>query len=138
MNLDQLMAFTVGDDHAAQETAWFEAKGWQHDPHSIRQRLTAAHVPHDDQRALFAGIDAYVAAGGGGITDLFASDRYLTDAALLERLTAEKLEREAETGRAEGWQWVEIVPKIGFDLVRGFEELRGKRELLPPKTAILR
>ena len=32
-------------------------------PHSVRQRLTAAHVPHHNWRALILGIDAHVAAG---------------------------------------------------------------------------
>jgi ParB family chromosome partitioning protein len=135
IKLDQLMALTVSDDHAAQEAAWFDARGWQREPHAIRQRLTAEHVSDRDRRAQFVGVDGYVAAGGGVITDLFQSERYLTDPALLERLTAEKLEREADTVRAEGWQWVEIVAEIDFDLVRGFEELRGKREPLPAKQA---
>lgn len=135
MKLNQLEAFTVSDDHAAQEAAWFEAKGWQREPHSIRERLTAAHMSDSDRRAQFVTVDAYVAAGGGVVTDLFLSERYLTDPALLERLASEKLEREAETVRAEGWLWVEIVPEIDFDLVRGFEELRGKRQPLPPKQA---
>ena len=135
MNLGQLEAFTVSDDPAAQEAAWFEAKSWQREPHSIRQRLTAAHVSDSDRRARFVGVDAYVAAGGGVVTDLFQSERYLTDPALLERLAGEKLEREADSLRAEGWQWVEIVPEIDGTTLRGFEELRGKREPLPAKQA---
>ena len=42
MSLDQLMAFTVSDDHAAQEAAWFDAPEWQRNASAIRQRLTAA------------------------------------------------------------------------------------------------
>ena len=42
--------------------------------------------------------------------DLFSEDRggWITDAALLERLVAERMEREAEAIRAEGWRWVAI------------------------------
>ena len=38
LNLDQLMAFTVSDDHAAQEAAWFEQPGVEPEPrrHSPR------------------------------------------------------------------------------------------------------
>ena len=42
MTLDQLMAFTVSDDHAAQEAAWFDAPQWQrsaqHDPADAHRR----------------------------------------------------------------------------------------------------
>lgn len=135
MTLDQLMAFTVSDDHAAQEAAWFEAGDWNRSAHTIRHRLTAAHVHDSDRRVLFVTVDAYVAAGGGVITDLFKAKTYLTDPALLDRLAAEKLEAEAATVRAEGWKWVEIVPEAGFDVLRGFEQLRGKRQPLAPKQA---
>ena len=37
MSLDQLMAFTVSDDHAAQEAAWFDAPEWQRSAPAIRQ-----------------------------------------------------------------------------------------------------
>ena len=112
MTLDQLMAFTVSDDHAAQEAAWFDAPDWQRSAHAIRQTLTAAHVRADDRRARFVTVEAYVAAGGSVITDLFRaeSESYLTDPALLDRLVNEKLEREAEAVRQEGWKWVEIMP----------------------------
>ena len=74
MTLDCLMAFTVSDDHEAQEAAWFDASGWQRSAHAIRQRLTAAHVQADDRRALFVTVAAYVAAGGAVVTDLFQTE----------------------------------------------------------------
>jgi ParB family transcriptional regulator, chromosome partitioning protein len=137
MKLDQLMAFTIADDHAAQEAAWFDAPDWQRGAHAIRERLTAAHVQADDRRAQFVTVAAYVAAGGVVIADLFRTDSegYLADPALLDRLVAEKLEREADTMRAEGWKWVEIVPDAGFDALRDFGEVRGKAQPLPPKQA---
>ena len=71
MNLDQLMAFAVSDDHAAQEAAWFEQPDFNHTPAAIRRILTAAHVEAQHKRARFVGIDAYVAAGGIISRDLF-------------------------------------------------------------------
>ncbi|CAH2606404.1 protein of unknown function (plasmid) [Rhodovastum atsumiense] len=135
MTLDQLMAFTVSDDHAAQEAAWFEAPDWQRSAPALRKRLTAAHVPASDRRAQFVTVEAYVAAGGAVVNDLFQTQSYLTDPALLDRLVSEKLAREAAAVRAEGWQWVTVAPEIDFDLLRGFEELRGKRQPLPPAQA---
>jgi ParB family chromosome partitioning protein len=63
-----------------------------------------------DRKTLFVGLDAYTAAGGTVQRDLFSEDRggWITDAALLEGLVAERMEREAEAIRAEGWRWVGI------------------------------
>jgi ParB family chromosome partitioning protein len=43
MDLDLLMAFTVSDDHAAQEAAWFGQPAYNRPPGSVRRILTA-HV----------------------------------------------------------------------------------------------
>jgi ParB family transcriptional regulator, chromosome partitioning protein len=135
MSLDQMMAFTVSDDHAAQEAAWFDAPEWQRSASAIRQRLTAAHVRADDRRARFVTAEAYVEAGGSVVTDLFRADSnsYLTDPALLDRLVTEKLEREADAVRHEGWKWVLIMPD--FDALDGYGEMRGKALPMPPKQA---
>jgi ParB family transcriptional regulator, chromosome partitioning protein len=71
MDLDQLMAFTVSDDHAAQEAAWFKQPEWNRDPATVRRVLTSAHVEASDRRVRFVGIEAYVAAGGALLRDLF-------------------------------------------------------------------
>jgi ParB family chromosome partitioning protein len=137
MTLDCLMAFTVSDDHKAQEAAWFEASDWQRSGHAIRQRLTAAHVRADDPHACFVTVAAYVAAGGGVVTDLFQteSEGYLTNPALLDRLVAEKLESEAAPVRGEGWAWVEIMPDADYGTLRSFGEIKGKPQPLPPQQA---
>jgi ParB family transcriptional regulator, chromosome partitioning protein len=135
LTLDQLMAFTVSDDHAAQELAWFGVQEYNRHPSDIRRRLTAAHIPATSKRARFVGIDTYEAAGGGVIRDLFdtQNEGYLTDAALLDRLAAEKLERDAEAIRAEGWKWVEIIPDCSWDDIRKFEKIPGKRQPVSKK-----
>ena len=83
---------------------------WQRNPDTIRRLLTHALIPATDRKALFVGLDAYTAAGGIVQRDLFSEDRggWITNAALLERLVAERMEREAEAIRAEGWRWVGI------------------------------
>jgi ParB family transcriptional regulator, chromosome partitioning protein len=129
MDLDQLMAFTVSDDHAAQEKVWTELPAWDRHPATIRHVLTQAHVEASDRRARFVGIDAYVAAGGYVLRDLFTPehDGYLTDPALLNRLAAEKLEQEAEAVRAEGWKWVEIAAELDLQRVRGMTRAYPER-----------
>jgi len=92
MTLEQLMAFTVSDDHAAQENAWSELAEWNRRPQAIRAHLTKTHVDADDRRVRFVTLEAYRHAGGQIITDLFESETYVADVALLDRLCAEKLE----------------------------------------------
>jgi ParB family chromosome partitioning protein len=135
MSLDQLMAFTVSDDHGMQETTWAELAKWNRHPDTIRRILTRAHVEASDRRALFVGIEAYTTAGGQVLRDLFTPehDGYLTDPALLDRLAAERLEREAEAIRAEGWKWVEIMPEVDYPALRQFR--RVYPELQPPDEA---
>ena len=89
----------------------------------------------DDRRARFVTAEAYVEAGGSVVTDLFRADSnsYLTDPALLDRLVTEKLEREADAVRHEGWKWVLVMPD--FDALDGFGEMRGKAQPMPPKQA---
>ena len=137
LNLEQLMAFTVSDDHAAQETAWFDAPDYDRHPRSIRRRLTAGHVSASERRAVFAGLDAYREAGGQIVSDLFQSknEGYLTDPSLLDRLCAARLEHEAEVIRAEGWKWVEIMPEVSYEVLRSYGRQYGKPQPMPAKQA---
>jgi ParB family chromosome partitioning protein len=129
MTLDQLMAFTVSDDHVRQEQVWEAIKdAWSKEPYQIRRMLTETTVRASDKRAVFVGIDAYEAAGGIVMRDLFQSDDggWLQDAALLDRLVAEKLKATAETIAAEGWKWIEVAVGFPYDATRGLRELQGE------------
>jgi ParB family chromosome partitioning protein len=132
LDLDQLMAFAVSDDHVAQEQVWAALPHWNHDPSTIRSHLMTGNVEADDRRVRFVGIKAYKKAGGHILRDLFQPehDGYLTDVAVLDRLVIEKLEREAEAIRAEGWKWVVIMPTISHDHLRGLGRVYPERE--PP------
>jgi hypothetical protein len=48
----------------------------------------------------------------------------LTVPALLEKLALERLEREAEAVRAEGWQWVEVRTSFGYSDRQAFDHCR--------------
>ncbi|WP_423197046.1 MULTISPECIES: ParB/RepB/Spo0J family partition protein [unclassified Cupriavidus] len=113
--LEQLMALTITDDHAAQETAYYGAPEWQRSASALRDRLTEREINASHPLVRFVGLDAYTAAGGGLRRDLFAegdAGTYLTDAALLETLVRGKLDALAEDVRTEGWAWVEAVPHM--------------------------
>ena len=112
INLDQLMALAVTDDHDSQERVWDSAQEWQRNPNALRRALTETKVDAaTDPRARFVGIDTYINAGGLIDRDLFQPEHegYLSDVAKLDRLVAEKLEALAAEVRGEGWKWVEIA-----------------------------
>ncbi|WP_321949720.1 ParB/RepB/Spo0J family partition protein [Burkholderia cenocepacia] len=113
--LEQLMALTITDDHAAQEAAYYGAPEWQRGASALRDRLTEREITVTHPLVRFVGLDAYTQAGGGIRRDLFAegdAGTYLTDPALLETLVRGKLDALAEDVRAEGWAWVETVPHM--------------------------
>ena len=129
MTLDQLMAFTVNPDHARQEQVWEVLQhAWSREPHQIRRMLTENAVRAFDKRARFIGIEAYEAAGGAVLRDLFQSDDggWLQDPALVDRLVAEKLEQEAEAARAEGWKWIEVATDFPYGHTYGLGRLTGE------------
>ena len=128
IDLDQLMAFAVSDDHAAQEQVWAALPEWNHNPDTIRSHLMVANVEAGDRRVQFVGLKPYKKAGGHILRDLFQPDGYLTDVAVLDRLVIEKLEAEAGAIRAEGWKWVIIMPTINHDHLRGLGRVYPERE----------
>lgn len=110
LTLDQLMAFAITEDHARQEQV-FDNLSYNREPSHIRRDLMKTHIPGTDRRAIFIGADAYAEAGGSIVRDLFAEDRggFYEDAALLDRLAIEKLERiAAEIQEVEGWKWAQV------------------------------
>ncbi len=123
INLDQLMALTLSDDHVVQERTWFDAQPWDKTPAALRRRLTVGEVEAAGSALVrFVGIEAYEAAGGVVRRDLFDDEqsRFLSDPALLERLATEKLEALAGTVREEGWKWVEARLSVDSMALRQF------------------
>ncbi|WP_313603622.1 ParB/RepB/Spo0J family partition protein [Comamonas jiangduensis] len=134
VTLDQLMALSITDDHAAQESAFYDAPQWQRQPAALRDRLTEREIDaYRHPLVRFVGLDTYEAAGGGVRRDLFAEGDagvYLTDAALLERLAQDRLAGIAATVRAEGWAWVDATPGVTHADLHAFQ--RAPRERREP------
>ncbi len=129
MTLEELMAFTVTDDHARQEQLWEGiANGQIHrDPYTIREILTEDTVPATDRRVRFVGLADYEAAGGVVMRDLFDDEDsgYLQDLALLDRLVIDKLKAEAVPISAEGWKWVIVAPDFAYGYIQGLRRIAG-------------
>ena len=129
LSLDQLMAFTVNGDHVRQEQVFERlSQSYTKEPYVIRRMLTEGAVRAAEKRARFIGLDAYQEAGGIVLHDLFQGDDggWLQDVALVDRLVADKLEREAEAIRAEDWKWIEIAPEFAYGHTYGLRQLRGQ------------
>ena len=141
VNLDQLTALAITDDHAAQEAAFYDAPNWQRSPSALRERLTEREIDaHRHPLVRFVGLKAYEAAGGGVRRDLFAEGDagvYLNDAALLERLAQDKLAGIAAEVKAEGWAWVDAAPAATYADLQAFQRAPRERRT-PSKRDTLR
>ena len=128
MSLEQLMAFTVSPDHARQEQVWAALeKSWSKEPYQIRRMLTEKTARASDKRAVFVGLDAYEAAGGVVLRDLFQQDDggWVENVPLLDSLVGENLKAEAEKIAAEGWKWIEVATEFPYGHTRGLRKLDG-------------
>ncbi len=126
MELKQLMAFTVTQDHARQEQVWEQVRdSWQKEPWQIKRMLTETTVRASDKRAVFVGVETYEAAGGIVLRDLFESDDggWLQDVVLLDRLVAEKLKTVADEIAGAGWKWVDAAVSIPYGVTHGLRRL---------------
>jgi ParB family chromosome partitioning protein len=138
MTLEQLMAFTVTADHARQEQVWDSlSRSYNKEPYLIRRQLTEGAVRAADRRALFVGIEAYEAAGGAVMRDLFQHDDggWLQDPALLDRLVTEKLQAATEALRDEGWKWIAVATDFPYGHSAGLRRLVGETTELTDEEA---
>jgi ParB family chromosome partitioning protein len=137
MSLECVMAFTLTDDHARQIETWDTVK--QHyspSPHSIRNHLTQKSYSGSSKLAKFVSIEAYRAAGGSVIEDLF-SERdamHLEDPDLLEKLATEKLEALA-TEATKTWKWAEAQLETDYDSFRPYGRVYPRQLDPDPKLA---
>lgn len=144
LTLDQMQALALTDDHARQIAIMSALPAWHRDAWAIKQRIIEHEVHAGDARALFVGVADYEAAGGAIRRDLFSErgDVYLSDAALLDSLVTQRLDREAETLRAEGWSWVEVRPRFDYAERSAFRVLprprRPRTEAEQSRVATLR
>ena len=117
IDLDQMMALAVSEDHEAQERVWESLDSYERHASNIRRYLLGQAIDAArDPVVKFVGLEAYEAAGGVVTKDLFAEEGdegYVANAELLYRLAKEKLDAEAKRLEAEGWRWTET--RTSFD-----------------------
>lgn len=137
LTLEDVMAFAVSDNHAAQEDVLTNLRHWD-TPQSIREALTEHEVSATDRRVKFVTLKAYEKAGGTVRRDLFSDDVdgiFIADVALLDKLVKEKLDRAAKPLMKEGWKWVDIRPEFGYDERGQFQRRHPEPTPLPEALA---
>ncbi|MGE0854149.1 MAG: ParB/RepB/Spo0J family partition protein [Hyphomicrobiaceae bacterium] len=128
MTLEQLMAFTVTEDHQRQQQVWEAVQGsWSKEPYQIRHMLTESTIRASDKRVRFDSVEAYAQAGGTNMRDLFEADDggWLQDPALLDRLVTEKLKAAADEIAGEGWKWIEVAVSFPYGGAHGLRRIEG-------------
>ena len=122
ITLECVMAFTLSDDHDRQITIWNAVKDSYHiHPHHIKRLLTETGYSASSKLGRFVGVEAYEAAGGNILRDLFAERDtiHLENPELLERLAIEKLQLIASQYEPD-WKWVDVHLELDHGALRSF------------------
>ncbi|MCY4028358.1 MAG: ParB N-terminal domain-containing protein, partial [Acidobacteria bacterium] len=115
IDLEVLKAFAVTADRERQMAVWEQvsAQGYRPAAWQVKRLLTEERVPGASAIARFVGVEAYEAAGGTVMRDLFADEHehgvWFEDPVLLEKVATAKL-RAAADELATRWKWA--VPMI--------------------------
>ena len=127
------MAFSLSDHPPRQDQVSDRvSNSHMRDPYYIRRLLTATPLRAAHPRAVYVGAQAYEAAGGAILRDLFEQDYggWFQDAALLEQIVFDKLKVDAEAIRAEGWKWVEAAISFPYGHTSGMRRIYAEPEEL--------
>ena len=129
MGLDQLMALALTEDHARQEAAWNAAPAHDRSPRRLRALIAGEGLFGAIVR--FVGLDAYEAAGGGVLRDLFAeveeTPAYVVNADLMMRMATEKIQAIGQ-GLQDAWvAWVQSFLQCGYSERESFIETPSSR-----------
>ncbi len=112
IGLETLKAFAVTADRERQLAVWEQVSAQDYGPSAwqVKRLLTEERVPASGALARFVGVDAYEAAGGAVMRDLFADEHengvWLEAPALLNELALNKLTAAADE-LSTRWKWVE-------------------------------
>ena len=120
IDLEVLKAFAVTTDRERQMAVWEQVSGQGYRPSAwqVKRLLTEERVPGATAIARFVGVEAYEAAGGPVMRDLFARDDesgvWFEDPVLLEKLATQKLQAAADE-LATRWKWATAMIEVSWD-----------------------
>ena len=125
IDLETLKAFSVTTDHNRQLGVWEQvsAQGYRPSAWQVKRLLTEERVPAGSPMARFVGVNAYEAAGGPVLRDLFADEYehgvWLEDPALLIELAMKKLQAAADE-LSTRWKWAEPMADVDWSATARF------------------
>ena len=125
IDLEVLKAFSVTTDHDRQRTIWERVAGQGYRPSAwqVKRMLTEERVPAGSPMARFVGVDAYEAAGGPVLRDLFADEHengvWLENPALLIELAMKRLQAAADE-LSTRWKWAEAMADVDWSATARF------------------
>ena len=129
IDLETLKAFAVTTDHERQRAVFEQVTRQGHRPSAwqVKRLLTEERVPANAAMARFVGVDAYEAAGGPVLRDLFA-DQYengvwLEDPKLLTELAMKKLATAVDE-LATRWKWAEAMVEVDWSATARYGRIR--------------
>lgn len=98
-------AFTLTSDQDRQAEVFKEAhESDQLDPHFVESKLVG-DITQDNRFVRFVGLEAYRAAGGEVVADLFEEEVHVLNPDVLDRLVREKMKAVCDELVAAGWAW---------------------------------
>lgn len=137
LDLDQLMAFCIIDDHKRQDTLFkaisngtMNGAAW-----AIKRALTENTIALSDRRVKFVGLKAYEAANGTVLRDMFDTkdSGYIEDVDTLTRLVDAKLATERAALLAAGWKWVDAALDVDYAAKQSLGRITGRPAPLTKK-----
>ncbi|MCV6547618.1 MAG: ParB N-terminal domain-containing protein [Cohaesibacter sp.] len=134
INLECVMAFTLSDNHDRQLVVWNSIKDNHHvHPNAIKRMLTETSYSAASKLGKFVGQEAYEAAGGTVMSDLFSErdTTYFENPELVERLALEKLQAAAENYIGK-WKWVDAHIELDQGALRSFGRVSPQEVDLDP------
>ena len=129
VDLAILKAFAVTTDRARQLAVWEQVseQGYRPTDWQIKRMLTEDRIPAGAALARYVGVDAYEAAGGPVLRDLFADEYengvWLEDPALLMKLALDRLQVAADE-LATRWKWAEARLDVNWSDLARFGRVR--------------
>lgn len=109
VTLDAARAFCIVTDHSQQDAVYRSLGKPVTHPSTVRARLMDGRVRVTDRLVAFVGLDAYEAAGGTLLRDLFDEEAvFVENPALLAKLAEDRLTAAVADWAAQGWSWVDI------------------------------
>ena len=136
ISLDCIMAFTISDHQDRQLKVWESLRDRYHvNANAIRHMLTQTAYSAGSGLGRFVGVEAYEAAGGVVLRDLFCDgdETYLENAELVEKLALEKLQA-AKQEYCTDWKWVDVYFDLDYDAFRSFGRVYPQDDDPDPKV----